>query len=168
MKRFLFAAFALCLLATDVSAQCQSCGNGQSVSMSSCGSDGQAMQAVYGPFGRFRGWQAVSQANEFTSSDGKTYQLYNDGYYREKVAACVSTTGCDTCPACVAAKKTASNCPACDSLISTKGLREVTAPEGYSFFQDSAGTIYCLNKEAVKNSISLAASGKWIYQPAAQ
>lgn len=129
-------------------------------------------------------------AASFRGSDGKLYALYTDGFYREQPEAAATKVasandphpcgcGCDLTGQCVcrscnagtgfpeAKKKVSSAAPVATSVpasIDPSELREVAPDPEMAQFQDKAGNLYYLNREAVKNSKTLMPVGKWVWQ----
>lgn len=121
----------------------------------------------------------------YTGPDGRIYEKYTDGTWRARMTTataiaarcqgqfcqgannCDASGRCSPCGNCGSKGSVASNCPECAALIDTKKLTEVKPDAKMGLFQDDAGNLYYLPRDAVASSTSVLPAGKWVWTTAA-
>ena len=115
--------------------------------------------AVYGPLGGFRGyrWEPVEAAPQAT-------QVQTAIAAATVTKVSTSATGClcgQACPCPVAANPLEASVKP-----SAPKLREVTIPAGMGLYQNAAGDLFLLNREAVTASMDVIPASGWKWQAA--
>ena len=96
--------------------------------------------------------------------DGVLHEKYTDGFWRPASAATIAAVSAPKpgdcgCAACSLVTKTVS----LPSMINPKTLTEVKPDPDYALYQDSAGSLYYLRRDAVASAKGLVPAGKFVW-----